>query len=162
MRNRKTIPVILAFGMIIFSILACSFGGNTAEKPTTPPEPQKKEVTSPTDNPGKVETTIAGPVEAPKTESKFPLPDKAKIIQSTDAMVIASVNMTMKDVIAFYRADAKARGLTEYELLTTITDNVFSMAFRVPGQEEELVIQGTVIAADNLTLSLRYEETDVK
>ncbi len=73
-------------------------------------------------------------------------------------MVIASVNMTMKDVIAFYRADAKARGLTEYELLTTITDNVFSMAFRVPGQEEELVSQGTVIAADNLTLSWRYDE----
>ncbi len=71
MRNRKTIPVILAFGMIIFSILACSFGGNTAEKPTTPPEPQKKEVTSPTDNPGKLKLPSQARLKHPRRNPNF-------------------------------------------------------------------------------------------
>ncbi len=60
-------------------------------------------------------------------------------------MVIAFVNMKMDDVIEFYRADAKTNGLTEYELLTTISDNMFSMAFRRPNEEKELVVQGTVM-----------------
>jgi len=158
MKNHKTIPMILAFGMLLMSILACSLAGTTAEKPTTQPEPPKQEVSSPTDNPGQVETTIGAPV----LKSNFPLPDKAKVIQSSDEMVTATVNMAMKDVVEFYRTDAKTKGLTEYDLLTAITDNTFSLVFRVPGQEKELVIQGTAIASDNVAFSVRYEETDVK
>ena len=100
--------------------------------------------------------------EAPKATSKFPLPKNAEIVSNTDSMVIASVKMKMDEVIEFYRADAKANGLTEYELLTTISDNVFSMAFRRPNEDKELVVQGTVMDAENITISLRYEETDVK
>lgn len=68
MKNQKTIPMILAFGMLLMSMLACSLAGTTTEKPTTYPEPPKQEMSSPTDNPGQVETTIG----APELKIQFP------------------------------------------------------------------------------------------
>lgn len=159
MKSNRMVMIVLTGILLLGSLTAC--GGAAADvKPTSPPEPAKQELAAAaqTTAPAKVEA----PTEAPAQTSKFPLPPNAKIIQSTDAMAIASVAMTIDEVMEFYRADAKAKGLTEYELLTTTTENTLSMAFRVPGQDEELVVQGTVISADNLTLSLRYEETDVK
>ncbi|NLF51752.1 MAG: hypothetical protein GX577_11510 [Leptolinea sp.] len=167
MKRVNSILVILASLMLVASLAACGGGA----QPTTAPEPAKPEAAEPTAVPEEVEPTEVPPAEpaapaaeepaAPAVDSKFPVPANAKIVMSTDQLVIASVDMSMEDTIKFYRDDAAAKGWTEYELLTTITDNVFSMAFRVPDQAEELVVQGTVIAEDNLTLNVRYEETDV-
>ncbi len=164
MKPNKIGLLFLAVLLITASLTACG-GGAAPEKPTTPPEPAKQEMAAPTTAPEMVEPTMVPEVEtpaAPAATSKFPLPPNAKVIQSTDAMAIASVGMDIKDAMDWYRSDAKSKGWTEYELLTTVADNGFSMAFRVPDQEEELVVQGTVISADNLTLSVRFEETDVK
>lgn len=162
MNRVKLVSIILAIMVIAACQAACSFGSSQAN-PTTPPEPAKQEAAAPTTAPVEVEPTKVPEVPAgPAASSKFPLPPNAKVIQNTDAMAIASVSMGIKDAMDWYRSDAKTKGWTEYELLTTVTDNVFSMAFRVPNQEEELVVQGTVISADNLTLSVRFEETDVK
>lgn len=164
MKRIKLGLIILVVVVIAFNLTACG-GGAAPEKPTSPPEPAKQEEAAPTMAPEKVEPTKAPPAEAPTAPaatSKFPVPPNAKIIQSTDAITIASINMNIKDAMDWYRSDAKTKGWTEYELLTTVADNVFSMAFRIPNQEEEMIVQGTVISADNLTISIRYEEADVK
>ncbi len=166
MKRRNSILFILASLVLIASLTAC--GGQPAEAPA---EPAKPEVAEPTAVPEVAEPTEVPPAEpaapaaeepaAPAVDAKFPLPPDAKTVMSNDQLVIASVDMSMEDTIKFYRDDAAAKGWTEYELLTTITDNIFSMAFRVPDQAEELVVQGTVIDEHNLTLNVRYEETDV-
>lgn len=158
MKRIKIFEMIVAAGLLTGSLTACSSGAPAGRKPTSPPEPPKQEAAVS----AKVEATSEPQAEAPVQKSDFPLPPNAKIIQSTPEMVIASVAMSMKDAMEFYRADAKTRGFTEYDLLTTVADNVFSMAFRRPNEEKEMVVQGTAISADNLTLSVRYEETDVK
>jgi hypothetical protein len=162
--NKKLLIVLAVLCMFALFIPACAPAAEATKEAAA--EPAKAEATA---EPAKAEPTaevkptdVPAAAEPAKVESAFPLPDGAKIITSTPEMVIASTTLKMADVIEFYRSDAKAKGLEEYELLTTITDNVFSMAFRRPNEDKELVIQGTVIAADNLTLSLRYEETDVK
>lgn len=143
--------------VVALLITACnSIGGKNKEAEAPILEPSKVAVTQV--NQGKAPTVSA----EKKLESTFPLPDDANIISSTPEMTIASTTLTINDAVKFYRDYAKSNGLTEYDLLTNITDTIFSMAFRVPNQEKELVIQGTVISTDNLTLSLRYEETDVK
>jgi hypothetical protein len=162
MSSYKAIAIIMLVGILCLSLQACGSSSSPAEKPTTPPEPAKKELTSPTDNPGKIETTIAVPAKQTELKSDFPLPPKAKVVQTSDKMVTATISMPIKDLIEFYRADAKKKGLTEYELLTVISEKTFSMAFRVPGQEEELVLQGTDIGNNSVAFSLRYEEADVK
>lgn len=160
-KTRLSMVVVLC--AVFLLIQACSFGAkaagsspvaSTAVKSEAGAEPQKPAEAKPTDVPA-----AAAPA---KVDSTFPIPDGAKIITSTPDMVIASTNLKMADAIEFYRKDAKAKGFTEKEILTTITDSVFSIVFQRPNEEKELVIQGTVVAADNLTLSLRYEETDVK
>ena len=163
--NKKLLSVLAVLCLFVLLVPACAPAAEATKeaaaepaKAEAPAEPAKAE---PTAEPAKP-TDVPAAAEPAKAESAFPLPDDAKIVTSTPEMVIASTAMKMDEVIEFYRKDAKAKGLEEYELLTTITDNVFSMAFRRPNEEKELVIQGTVIAADNLTLSLRYEETDVK
>lgn len=153
MKRTELLHLLLAAGLLAGSLTACSSSAPAEGKPTSPPEPPKQEAAVS----AKVEATAAS-----TQKSEFPLPPNAKIIQSTPEMVIASVAMSMKDTMEFYRADAKTRGFTEYDLLTTVADNVFSMAFRRPNEEKEMVVQGTAISADNLTLSVRYEETDVK
>ncbi|NMB54526.1 MAG: hypothetical protein GYA15_07460 [Leptolinea sp.] len=158
MKRIKIFKLIVAAGLLIGSLAACGSGAPAKGKPTSPPEPPKQEAAVS----AKVEATAAPQAEAPAEKSEFPLPPNAKIIQSTPEMVIASVAMSVKDAMEFYRADAKTRGFTEYELLTTVSDNVFSMAFRRPNEEKEMVVQGTAISTDNLTLNVRYEETDVK
>jgi hypothetical protein len=156
--NKKKLIASGVIGFLLLLIPACAFltpkANDTAVEPTKAAEPQNQAAGKPTDLPAAAEPA--------KADSNFPLPKGAKIITSTPEMVIASTNLKMADAIEFYRKDAKAKGFTEKDILTTITDNVFSMAFTRPNEEKELVIQGTVIAADNLTLSLRYEETDVK
>jgi hypothetical protein len=155
--------ILVGLCVIILLIQACSFGAKTAGSAPTAVEPAKAEVTVEPQKSGEVKPTDAPASAGPaKAESAFPLPNGAKIISSTPDMVIASTTLKMADAIEFYRKDAKVKGFTEKEILTTITDNVFSIVFQRPNEEKELVIQGTVIAADNLTLSLRYEETDVK
>ncbi len=167
MKRSKTLFISLASLMLIASLAACGGGA----QPTAAAEPVKQEAVEPTAVPEKAEPTEVPPAEpaqpaepaaaAPAVDPKFPVPPNAKIVMSNDQLVIASVDMSMEDTIKFYRDDAASKGWTEYELLTTITDNVFSMAFRVPDQAEELVVQGTVIDEHNLTLNVRYEETDV-
>ena len=153
MKRIRILHLLVAAGLITGSLTACGSGAPAGGKPTSPPEPPKREAEAP---------TAASQAEVQSQKSEFPLPPNAKIIQSTPEMVIASVAMSIKDAMEFYRADSKTRGYTEYELLTTVSDNVFSMAFRRPKEEKEMVVQGTTISADNLTLSIRYEETDVK
>ncbi len=163
--NKKLLIVLAVLCLFALLVPACAPAAEATKeaaaepaKAEAPAEPAKAE---PTAEPAKP-TDVPAPAEPAKAESAFPLPDDAKIVTSSPEMVIASTAMKMDEVIEFYRKDAKAKGLEEYELLTTITDNVFSMAFRRPNEEKELVVQGTVIAEDNLTLNLRYEETDVK
>jgi outer membrane lipoprotein-sorting protein len=158
--NKKFMIVLAVLCVLVLLVPACAPKAEPAKEAAA--EPAKAEATA---EPVKAE---AKPTDAPaaaepaKVKSAFPLPDGAKIVTSTPEMVIASTNLKMADAIEFYRKDAKAKGFTEKDILTTITDNVFSIVFTRPNEEKELVIQGTVVAADNLTLSLRYEETDVK
>jgi hypothetical protein len=152
MMNKKIVIITGFLGLSLLLIPACAFLTSTSQKPSV--EPQIPAEAKPTED--------SAAAEPPKVESAFPLPEGAKIITSTPETVIASTNLKMADAIEFYRKNAKVNGFIEKEILTTITDNVFSMAFTRPNEEKELVIQGTVVAADNLTLSLRYEETDVK
>jgi hypothetical protein len=159
--NKKLLTVVAVLCVFVLLVPACA--PTAAATKEAAAEPAKAEATAEPQKPAEVKPTdVPAAAEPAKVESAFPLPEGAKIVTSTPEMVIASTNLKMADAIEFYRKDAKAKGFAEKEILTTITDNVFSMAFTRPNEEKELVIQGTVIAADNLTLNLRYEETDVK
>lgn len=159
--NKKLLILFAVLCVFVLLVPACAPTATATKEAAA--EPAKADATTEPQKPAEAKPTdVPAAAEPAKVESAFPLPDDAKIVTSTPEMVIASTKLKMADAIEFYRKEAKAKGFTEKEILTTITDNVFSMAFTRPGEEKELVIQGTVVAADNLTLSLRYEETDVK
>jgi tetratricopeptide (TPR) repeat protein len=101
----------------------------------------------------------AGGETAKAYDTAFPLPEDVQNFtgEGGESRVNFQTNLAMDEVIAFYRDAFTEMGLSEYELLTTIEDQGFSMVFTGWPSGEELVIQG-VVFGESTNVNIRLEE----
>jgi tetratricopeptide (TPR) repeat protein len=92
-------------------------------------------------------------------DTVFPLPGDVENFmgEGGESPVNFQTRLAMDEVIAFYRESFAEMGLTEYNLLTAIEDQSFSMVFTGWPSGEELVIQG-VVFGESTNVNIRLEE----
>ena len=155
----KKYSVLLAILALVLASLACQTvlgGGSDIEQIESLP---------PVDNSG--DTTIATPEATEESvdpgfsfggDSEFPMPDDATNVVSVAGTVNFQTKLSLEEVMAFYRDTYGKQGLTERELLTTVTDGVFSFVFDGDPSGQAIVIQGVDLGDGSVNVNISLQD----
>jgi hypothetical protein len=152
--KRKYVPIFVLLTLILVT-LAC--GGS--DEATSPPPEATDEPTAALPTAPPVESGEEPEEEKVEYDTVFPLPDDVQNFTGGggEEGINFQTRLSMDEAIEFYRAAFAKEGLTEYDLLTSIEDEGFSMVFTGWHSGEELVIQG-VVFGDSTNVNIRLEE----
>jgi len=149
MKNHR---IILAVTVLILASLACQsvFGGGGND---TPP-PEGGGSSNPTEQGG---SSAGGGSDS--SASGFPLTSDAyNIIDIGDGSVVFYTNLSLDDVMEFYRTEYVSQGYTERGLLTVISEGTFSMVFDGDPSGKSIVIQSVDLGDGSRTVAIRLED----
>ena len=149
---------------MIITSLACG-GGKTSPQPDqaddTPPAATQAPAEPPTSAPAESEDTDRASPEPGSGEydTVFPLPEDARefIGEGGEEPAIFQTDLSLEEVVAFYRQALAPQGLTEREILTVIEDEGFSIVFDGWPDGRSVVIQG-VDFGETTNVSIRLED----
>ena len=135
-------------------IMACSLGSSAAE---SPPEAQPpEEAPAPEVAPQPIEEDA--PVEAAEISSDFPLPDDAEnVMDLGEGALNFQTELSLPDVMTFYRDAFTQAGYTERELLTSFEDPAFNLVFDGHPSGKAIVIQGGNLG-ESVNVNIRFED----
>jgi hypothetical protein len=152
--NRK-LTLVSVLLILALATLACG-GGDQA---TTPPPAATEKPTAPLPTSPPAETEEEVKEEPSDYDTVFPLPDDAYefIGDGGESTVIFQTGLSIDETVEFYRQALADEGLAEYEVLTSIEDDGFSMVFTSWPSGEEVVVQG-VDFGDSVNVTIRLEE----
>ena len=157
--NRKFTSIFVLL-IVALATLACGLGGDAVEPTSTPAPTEPPAAPSPTPSAAEpAEPTLAPADSGGNYDTVFPLPDDVQNFSGKggESMANFQTSLSMDEVIEFYRQAFAGLGLSEYEILTVIEDEGFSMVFTGWPSGEELVIQG-VDLGDSTNVNIRFEE----
>lgn len=90
--------------------------------------------------------------------SPYPVTEDAReITDFGDGSILYYTNMSLEEVMDFYRDAYTSRGYTERELLTVVSDGVFSMVFDGDPSGKAVVIQSVDLGDGSRTVAIRLE-----
>ena len=139
--------------VLVFASLACQAltGGSETEKGDALPPSSSNE--------DGVDKNEGGNVEENSSDSDFPVTDDAyNVLDIGDGSVLYYTKMSLEDVMEFYRNEYTSRGYTENELLTVVSDGVFSMVFNGDPSGKAVVIQSVELGDGSRTVTIRLED----
>ena len=164
--NSKWLFIVL-FVMILSSLACALFSGAVPTKPTeidiepTQMPEVPTDIINPTTQPI-METDV--PLEPTQSspalyDTKFPLPDDVQNFEKlSDDQINFKTNLSIKEIIAFYRSEFSARGLEEWDVLTMIDEDTFNIVFVDTPTRKEIVVQGVQLDENTLNVNMRYED----
>ena len=173
MLQKNSSRLLLALIILILPALACqALTGDGAEEPTAvvvemtdiPTEAMPTEAVSTEVQPTSPPQETAPPPQPTEPEvgdydSPFPLPsDVQNFSKLSDEQINYQTSLSMDEVIAFYRAEFTAQGLSERGILTVIEENAFSMVFDGAPNGKPIVLQGFPLDENTTNVNVRYEE----
>lgn len=91
-------------------------------------------------------------------DSEFPMPDDASNVTSIANTTNFQTKLSLEEAMNFYRDVYGKEGLTEYDLLTVVSDGVFSMVFEGHPSGQSVVIQGVDLGDGTTNISIRLED----
>lgn len=152
----KKYGILLAVLALFIASLACQTvlsGGNGIDE---------TESLSPVDNTDDFPTAPAGQSDdfnfSLGGDSEFPMPDDAKNVVSVAGTVNYQTNLSLDEVMDFYRDTFGKQGYTERELLTTVTDGVFSFVFDGHESGQAIVIQGVDLGDGSVNVNISLQD----
>ena len=151
----KYYRIYLAVGMLVLASLACqAIGGGSEDTPVAPPT---------TDNvvPTESQSTPVPPSDnntAAAIETDFPMTADAYNVTEAAGTLLYFTKLSQEDVMEFYRSEYTAKGYTEREILTVVSDGVFSMVFDGDPGGKAVVIQSVDMGDGSRTISIRLED----
>jgi hypothetical protein len=152
----KQYRIFLALTVLVIASLACNAlaGGktNTAVPPESSSGDQVEQptVSAPPVDSGNNGTTV-------KTD--FPMTSDAyNVTDIGDGSLLYYTKMSMDDVMKFYRDEYTAKGYKEREILTTVSDGVFSIVFDGDPSGKAIVIQSVDLGDGSRTVAIRLED----
>ena len=84
--------------------------------------------------------------------------DAYDITEIGDGSILYYTNLSLEEVMAFYRAEYTSRGYTEREILTVVSEGVFSMVFDGDPSGKGVVIQSVDLQDGSRTVAIRLED----
>jgi hypothetical protein len=157
----KNINVTLAITALMLASLACQtvMGGGDTFAPSesveedTPFNPATEESVNDSagDDSDDYDFSFGG-------DSDFPMPDDAKNVVSVAGTVNYQTSLSLDEVLDFYRDLYGKQGYTEREILTTVTDGVFSIVFDGDASGQAIVIQGVDLGDGTTNVNIRLED----
>jgi hypothetical protein len=151
----KYYRICLAILVLVLASLACqAIGGGPENTPLAPPatdnvvpsEPQSTAVPSGDDN------------TAAAVETDFPMTPDAYNVTEAGGSLIFYTKLSQEEAMAFYRDEYKTKGYTEREILTVVSDGVFSMVFDGDPGGKAVVIQSVDMGDGSRTIAIRLED----
>jgi len=96
---------------------------------------------------------------ADSSASGFPITaDAYNVVDLGDGSVLFYTNLSLEQVMGFYRAEYVSQGYTERGLLTVVSDTTFSMVFDGDPSGKSVVIQSVDLGDGSRTVSIRLED----
>ena len=169
---KRHVVTILAASLVALSALACAQSSRrsqaTISSPTVIPEQVTVETPGepplePTTTLAIIETLVSGGGESETEDGEpdtvFPLPEDVKNFMGSggESMVNFLTSLSIEEVIEFYREAFADQGLTEREILTTISDSSFSMVFDGSANGRAIVIQGVNLGVGT-NVNIRFDD----
>jgi len=155
MKHYRTFLTIAALLLASLACNALSGGGadNSTPSPESSSDDQVAQPTAaeiPSNDNGNKDSTVS---------TDFPVTDDAfNMIDVGDGSILFYTKMSQDDVLKFYREEYASRGYTERELLTTISDGVFSIVFDGDPSGKAVVIQSVDLGDGSSTVAIRLED----
>ncbi len=100
-----------------------------------------------------------------KYDMSFPLPGDVQNLRKTlrGGQVNFQTDLTLREIVDFYRRGFTARGLVEIELLTLITDECISLVFTGLPRDKRAILQAIDLGygsnIDRRNVNLRTEKS---
>jgi hypothetical protein len=152
----KYYRICLAMIVLVLASLACqSVGGGAENTPVVPATsdtgPAVQEPTATVSSSDNTDTTDT-------VDADFPMTADAYNIIEANGSLIFYTKLSLEDAMEFYRSEYKAKGYTEREILTVVSDGVFSMVFDGDPGGKAVVIQSVDMGDGSRTITIRLED----
>ena len=151
----KYYRISIAIALLVLASLACqAMTGGSQSTVVAPPA-------SDSTNPGATQsiTTASSQENEDSTiATDFPMtPDAYNVTQAAGSLIFYT-KLSLEDTMKFYRDEYTSKGYTEREVLTTVSDGIFSMVFDGDPSGKAVVIQSVDLGDGSRTVSIRLEE----
>lgn len=155
----KNYRILLAVSVLVFVSLACNAiaGGGNNETQATPDLPvvatleQVEPIASPSSNDNGSKDSVVS--------TDFPMTDDAfNVMDLGNGSVLYYTKMSSEDVMKFYRDEYTAKGYTEREILTTVSDGIFSMVFDGDPSGKAVIIQSVDMGDGSRTITILLQD----
>jgi hypothetical protein len=90
--------------------------------------------------------------------SDFPMTADAYNVTEAGGSLIFYTKLSLEETMQFYRNEYTAKGYTEREILTVVSDGTFSMVFDGDSSGKAVVIQSVDLGDGSRTVSIRLED----
>jgi hypothetical protein len=155
--------MLTIFGAVLLLIsLACTCFGSTAIGQTPPPNAVTVETATEVfieDEPTDVVDEPTEPSgDGGNFDTEFPVPDDAQNFTNAAGNVNFQTEMSIDDVLAYYRDAFTSQGYTERDLLTAITDTTFSIVFDGHESGDAIVVQAVDLGNGTTNVNIRLED----
>ena len=144
--------VLAVIAVLVFSSLACQALSGIGRGNDVPSVPSASDDPAAPSEDEPVPADIPNPSEFPMTSDAF------NVTNIGDGSLLYYTKMSQEDVLKFYRDEYKARGYTEREVVTTISDGVFSIVFDGDPSGKSVVIQSVDLGDGSSTVAIRLED----
>jgi hypothetical protein len=165
--NMKKYRVYFAVTVLVLVSLACKALSQFNEQPslddnTTPPAVDTTMAPVPTSD-SSTDDTNSNSNENSNTDvtvsTDFPMTDDAfNVTEMGEAGLLYYTQLSLDDLMKFYRDEYTAKGYTERELLTVVASGTFSMVFDGDPSGKAVVIQSVDLGDGSRTVSIRLED----
>lgn len=154
----KKFNIVLAIAMLVLASLACQTVAGGGSDPQVQPLPPVDEPEDFQEVPDEEEPTDESFDFSFGADTEFPLPDDAENVTEVAGTVNYQTAMSVEDVMKFYRDAFASQGYTERDLLTTVSDGVFSMVFDGHESGQAIVVQGVDLGNGSTNVNIRLED----
>jgi hypothetical protein len=150
----KQYRIYLAVTILMLVSLACQVltggGGNQPGGGTEPGNSNSPTAVAP--DPGASGSGNTSSTGFPMTADAY------NVTEIGDGSLLYYTNLSLEEVMAFYRAEYTSRGYTEREILTVVSEGVFSMVFDGDPSGKGVVIQSVDLGDGSRTVAIRLED----
>jgi len=155
----KNSRIFIMLAVLVLASLACQAVSGIGGGNDTPAAPSSEEA-PPSSDDEPVATAEEEPLPVDSTgDSEFPMTaDAYQVVNIGDGSVLYYTKLSLEDTMKFYRDEYTSRGYTERELLTVVSDGVFSMVFDGDPSGKAVVIQSVDLGDGSRTVTIRLED----
>ncbi len=151
----KYYRIYLVIALLVLASLACQALTGSPEEPSgVPPavESTDPDVTEPSSTDADNSNTDG------TIDTEFPTTADAYNITDVNGTLLFYTKLSLEETMEFYRDEYAARGYTEREILTVVSDGTFSMVFDGDASGSAVVIQSVDLGDGSRTVSIRLED----